>query len=131
MLPESDGSENINGHETGLERGMSLQSIREVLQRHGPMTAEQIGTRIDLGPSSVSLQLKTLRERKEVHICEWIPLSKGGPGRNRAVFALGDAPDVVDVPRGKRTRAKQVWVKPVIAARPAQPDCGMWSGLIT
>ena len=109
---------------------MSMQSIREVLQRHGPMTAEQIGTRIDLGPSSISAQLKMLRERKEVFIIKWIPLAKGGPGRNRALFALGNAPDAVDTPRGRRILARQAKAKPVAVRPSVRPDCGMWSGLM-
>ena len=109
---------------------MSMQSIREVLQRHGPMTAEQIGTRIDLGPSSISAQLKMMRERKEVFITRWIPLAKGGPGRNRALFALGNAPDADDTPRGKRKLARQAKAKPPSMRPSVRPDCGMWSGLM-
>ena len=109
---------------------MSMQSIREVLQRHGPMTAEQIGTRIDLGPSSISSQLKMMRERREVFIIKWIPLAKGGPGRNRALFALGYAPDAVDTPRGKRILARKAKAKPIAVRPSVRPDCGMWSGLM-
>ena len=109
---------------------MSMQSIREVLTRHGPMTAEQIGARIDLGPSSISAQLKMLRERKDVFIIKWIPLAKGGPGRNRALFALGNAPDAIDTPRGRRILARQARAKPVAVRPSVRPDCGMWSGLM-
>ena len=109
---------------------MSMKSIREVLTRHGPMTAEQIGARIDLGPSSISAQLKMLRERKEVFIIKWIPLAKGGSGRNRALFALGNAPDAIDTPRGKRILERQARAKPVAVRPSVRPDCGMWSGLM-
>ncbi len=109
---------------------MSRQQTKDALQKYGALTAEQIGARADLCMSTVSLHLKSLREKKEVHITAWIPLPPGKPGRNRPVYALGNVPDAVDLPRGRRARAKQVTTSRVALKCAARIDAGMWSGLM-
>jgi predicted ArsR family transcriptional regulator len=119
---------------------MSLQSIREALTRHGPMTTAQLGARVGLGPSSISAQLKSLRERREVHIMEWILFTGNGPGRNTPIYALGNAPDAASKPRGKRAlaeaakAAKEAKAAAVQAKARAYAEvrqqAGMWGGLI-
>ena len=117
---------------------MSLQSIREALTRHGQLSAAQLGERIDLGPSSISSQLKTLRDKREIYICEWVLFKGFGPGRNRPIYAVGDFPDAVSPTRGRRAKAKEE--KLMKAATPAQvkssmyaearQQAGMWGGLM-
>lgn len=123
---------------------MSMQSIREALTRHGPMTAAQLGARVELSPSSISSQLKSLRERREAHIMEWILYTGGGPGgRNTPIYAIGDAPDAASKPRGKRALSKAAKeAKAAKAAKAAavqtkaqayaevRQQAGMWGGLI-
>lgn len=118
-----------------------MQSIREALTRHGPMTAAQLGARVELGPSSISSQLKSLREKREVHIMEWILYTGGGPGgRNTPIYALGDAPDAASKPRGKRALAEAAKESKAAKAAAMQTkaqayaevrqQAGMWGGLI-
>lgn len=119
---------------------MSMQSIREALTRHGPMTAAQLGARVELSPPSISSQLKNLREKREVHIMDWILFTGNGPGRNTPIYALGDAPDAASKPRGKRALSKAA--KEAKAAKAAavqakarayaevRQQAGMWGGLV-
>ena len=114
---------------------MSMQSIREALTKHGNLSAAQIGARIDLGPSSVSDQLKKLRERKEIHICDWVLFAGFGPGRNCPIYALGNAPDAENKIRGRKAKIKAARAaKPVpVKSSPyaqAKQQAGMWGGLM-
>lgn len=119
---------------------MSMQSIMEALTRHGPMTAAQLGARVELSPSSISSQLKSLREQREVHIVEWILYTGNGPGRNTPIYALGDAPDAASKPRGKRALAEEAKAAKAVKAVAVQAkarayaevrqQAGMWGGLI-
>lgn len=117
-----------------------MQSIREALTRHGPMTAAQLGARVELGPSSISSQLKSLRERQEVHILDWMLFTGNGPGRNTPIYAIGNAPDAASKPRGKRALAEAAKESKAAKAAAVQAkarayavvrqQAGMWGGLI-
>jgi len=114
---------------------MSLQSIREALTKHGQLSAAQLGDRIYLGPSSISSQLKTLRERKEVYICDWVLFAGFGPGRNTPIYALGNLPDAENKPRGRLAVAKAAKVATPAQVKSsmyadAKRQAGMWSGLM-
>ena len=110
---------------------MSQQSIKAALAKHGPMTAAQIGDRIKLGPSSVSAQLKALRDKREIHVAGWLKFSGTGPGRSAPLYAIGNAPDVPYSTRGKRALAKAP-PKPIKVCQYAEirRQAGMWGGLV-
>jgi predicted ArsR family transcriptional regulator len=104
------------------------------------MTAAQLGARVELSPPSISSQLKNLRERREVHIMEWILFTGNGPGRNTPIHALGDAPDATSKTRGKRALAKAAKEAKASKAAAVQAkarayaelrqQAGMWGGLV-
>ena len=81
---------------------MSMQSIREALAQHGPMTAAEIGKCVKLGKSSVSVQIKSLRSAKEIYISKYKFKLEFVQGRNTAIYALGNQPDAISVLRNKR-----------------------------
>ena len=110
---------------------MSQQSIKAALTRHGQLSAAQIGERIKLGPSSVSAQLKTLRDKREIHVAGWLKFSGTGPGRSASLYAIGNAPDVPYSTRGKRALSKAP-AKPIKASEYAEVrrQAGMWGGLV-
>lgn len=117
-----------------------MKSIRALLQRFGQMTVSELRARGDISASSVSYQIKALRDKQEVHICGWIMFEGHGPGRSAPIYALGNAPDVAYTPRGKRAEAKAARaaeatkeaIKPIkVCERAAvRQQAGMWGGLI-
>ena len=110
---------------------MSQQSIKAALTRHGQLSAAQIGDRIKLGPSSVSAQLKALRDKREIHVAGWLKFNGTGPGRSAPIYAIGNAPDVPYTTRGKRELAKAP-PKPTKVCEYAEVrrQAGMWGGLV-
>ena len=110
---------------------MSQQSIKEALTRHGQLSAAQLGERIKLGPSSVSAQLKTLRDKREIHVAGWLKFAGTGPGRSAPLYAIGNATDVPYTTRGKRALAKAP-PKLIKASEYAEVrrQAGMWGGLL-
>ena len=110
---------------------MSQQSIREALTRHGQLSAAKIGERIKLGPSSVSAQLKALRDKREIHVAGWLKFSGTGPGRSAPLYAIGNAPDVLYTTRGKRALAKApAKLIKVCQYAEIRRQAGMWGGLV-
>ena len=110
---------------------MSQQSIKEALTRHGQLSAAQIGERIKLGPSSVSAQLKALRDKREIHVAGWLKFSGTGPGRSAPLYAIGNEPNVLYITRGKRELAKAPpkLIK-VCEYAEIRRQAGMWGGLV-
>ena len=116
---------------------MSKQEIREILKKRGPLTSADIGRYIDLGKSSVSTQIKGLKDLKEIYISGYEIKPDLVQGRNAPIYALGDQPDVIDLPRGKRAIAKLRNPPPdtrknastVIAE--IKNQAGIWGGLVT
>ena len=110
---------------------MSQQSIKAALTRHGQLSAAQIGDRIKLGPSSVSAQLKTLRDKREIHVAGWIKFAGKGPGRSAPLYAIGNAPDVPYTTRNKRlVNAKPAPVIKASEYADVRRQAGMWGGLL-
>ena len=113
---------------------MSMKSIRSLLGRYGQMTVADLRARGDISASSVSYQIKALRELGEVHICGWIMFEGHGPGRSAPVYSLGNAPDVKYTPRGKRAEAKAARAAPkqikVCDRAVVRQQAGMWGGLV-
>ena len=116
---------------------MSMKSIRSLLGRYGQMTVSELRARGDLSASSVSYQIKALRDKQEVRISGWIMFEGHGPGRSAPVYALGNEPDVKYTPRGKRADAKAARaikeaIKPIKVCDRAivRQQAGMWGGLI-
>ena len=111
-----------------------MKSIRSLLGRFGQMTVSELRARGDISASSVSYQLKNLRELGEVHICGWIMFEGHGPGRSAPVYSLGNEPDVAYPPRGKRAEAKAARATPkpikVCDRAAVRQQAGMWGGLI-
>lgn len=110
---------------------MSQQSIKAALTRHGQLSAAQIGDRIKLGPSSVSAQLKTLRDKREIHVAGWLKFAGKGPGRSAPLYAIGDATDVPYTTRNKRlVNAKPAPVIKASEYADVRRQAGMWGGLL-
>lgn len=110
---------------------MSQPSIKAALTRHGQLSAAQIGDRIKLGPSSVSAQLKTLRDKREIHVAGWIKFTGKGPGRSAPLYAIGDATDVPYTTRNKRlVNAKPAPVTKASEYAEVRRQAGMWGGLL-
>ena len=110
---------------------MSQPSIKAALTRHGPMTAAQLGARTGLGSSTVSTQIKAIRDKHEAHIHDWVVLATGKPGRSAPIYALGDAPDAVCKSRNKRlVNAKPAPVIKASEYAEVRRQAGMWGGLL-
>jgi len=116
---------------------MSIKSIRAALERHGQMTVSELCARCDIVPSTVSYQLKRLREKNEVYVSGWIMFEGCGPGRSTPVYSLGNEPDAAYTPRCKRAAAKAARAAKA-APKTAQfcdraevrRQAGMWGGLV-
>ena len=117
-----------------------MKSIRSLLGRFGQMTVSELRARGDISASSVSYQIKALRDKQEVHICGWIMFEGHGPGRSAPIYALGNAPDVKYTPRGKRAEAKAARaaeatkeaIKPIKVCERVEirQSAGIWAGLM-
>ena len=114
-----------------------MKSIRSLLGRFGQMTVSELRARGDISASSVSYQIKALRDKQEVHICGWIMFEGHGPGRSAPIYAFGNEPDVAYPPRGKRADAKAAKaikeaIKPIVVCDRVEirQSAGIWAGLM-
>ncbi|MFM0226140.1 hypothetical protein [Paraburkholderia dipogonis] len=71
--------------------------VLKVLLEHGPLTAAQLAVKGGLKRAAVNEGLRHLREAKRVYVSGFDDTY--GQGRERQIYAVGNEPDAVFVPK--------------------------------
>lgn len=71
--------------------------VLRVLLEHGPLTAAQIATKGGIARAAVNEGLRHLRAARRVYVCGFE--DTGVQGRERHIYAIGNEPDAVFVPK--------------------------------
>lgn len=99
--------------ETGVDEvKVTHQAMRELLATVGPLTSREAAEFFfDSSPQNVAAVLSTMRTgaRKQVYIAAWTRDNGYGKTYLRAVYALGDQPDVRKMGRISNAESCQRW----------------------